>query len=416
MVAKIKSGKSLTGALNYNEHKVKEAKAELLVARGYLKNAQDLSFDDKLYRLKDQAGKNLRVQTNTVHISLNFDPLEKPDGDTLVSIADAYMKGIGFEDQPYLVYRHTDAGHPHIHIVSTNIEPDGRRISLHNLGKNQSEQARQDIEDRFGLVKAGSKNKDLKPEKIDLVPVQYGKSASKRAVTNVVNEVIRNYKFTSLPELNAVLNQFNVLADRGGKTSVMFARNGLHYYILGSRGEKISVPIKASAIYGKPTLSRLEQRFVLNEALRRLVRDKLREKIDRCAPGCGSIAGLQKQLRAFGVQAVVRSNDDGRVYGVTFVDHELKAVFNGSDLGKQYSASGIIGRLQAEPRVDEQRENVSGVPEKKTVSWLGFTESGQVSAGDSFLEMLLRQENQETEVGGQFLQKKKRKKRKRLNL
>lgn len=346
MVAKIKSGKSLTGALNYNEHKVKEGKAELLEARGYLKDAQDLSFDDKLYRLKDQAGKNLRVQTNTVHISLNFDPLEKPDGDTLVSIADAYMKGIGFEDQPYLVYRHTDAGHPHIHIVSTNIEANGRRISLHNLGKNQSEQARQDIEDRFGLVKAGSKNKGLTPEKVNLVPVQYGKLTSKRAVTNVVDEVVRTYKFTSLPELNAVLNEFNVMADRGGKTSVMFARKGLHYYILGSRGEKISVPIKASAIYGKPTLTKLEQRFVLNEALRRPFRVRLREKIDQCVTGCGSIAGFQKQLNVLGVQAVMRSNDDGRVYGVTFIDHEFKAVFNGSDLGKAYSAASLMTNLR----------------------------------------------------------------------
>nr|WP_244228277.1 relaxase/mobilization nuclease domain-containing protein [Mucilaginibacter kameinonensis] len=395
---------------------MKEGKADLLEARGYLKDAHDLSFDDKLYRLKDQAGKNLRVQTNTVHISLNFDPDERPDSHTLVSIADAYMKGIGFEDQPYLVYRHTDAGHPHIHIVSTNIEPDGRRISLHNLGKNQSEQARQDIEDRFSLVKAGSKNKDLKPEKIDLVPVQYGKLTSKRAVTNVVSEVVRTYKFTSLPELNAVLNQFNVMADRGGKASVMFARKGLHYYILGSRGEKICVPIKASAIYGKPTLSRLEKNFVLNEVLRRPFRDRLREKIDRSAPGCGSIAGLQKQLRALGVQAVVRSNDDGRVYGVTFVDHEFKAVFNGSDLGKQYSAAGIISRLQAEPRVEGQRENVSGVPGKNTLSWPGFTESGQGPAGNLLLELLLRQENQQTGVPQEFLQKKKRKKRKRLNL
>ena len=39
----------------------------------------------------------------------------------LCAIAETYMKAIGFEKQPYLVYRHYDAGHPHIHIVSTNI-------------------------------------------------------------------------------------------------------------------------------------------------------------------------------------------------------------------------------------------------------------------------------------------------------
>jgi len=42
---------------------------------------------------------------------------------------------------------------------------------------------------------------------------------------------------------------------------------------------------------------------------------------------------------------VVRSNSEGRVYGVTFIDHITRCVFNGSDLGKQYTAKGILDRL-----------------------------------------------------------------------
>ena len=55
MVAKIKSGKSLTGALNYNENKVKQGKAELIQAKGYPKELTDLNFYDKLLRLTDLA-------------------------------------------------------------------------------------------------------------------------------------------------------------------------------------------------------------------------------------------------------------------------------------------------------------------------------------------------------------------------
>ncbi|MGI8583448.1 MAG: relaxase/mobilization nuclease domain-containing protein [Chitinophagaceae bacterium] len=39
------------------------------------------------------------------------------------------MDKIGFAEQPYLVYQHLDAGHPHIHIVTTNIQQSGKRIS-----------------------------------------------------------------------------------------------------------------------------------------------------------------------------------------------------------------------------------------------------------------------------------------------
>jgi hypothetical protein len=159
MVAKIESGKSLTGALHYNEHKVDLGKAELLTTNGYTKSDDLLSFNDKLFRLTDLAARNLRTKTNTIHLSLNFDINESIADEKLTNIADEYMRRIGFEDQPYLVYKHFDAGHPHIHVVSTNIQANGKRISLNNIGKLKSEPARKAIELEFGLVKAGDKNK-----------------------------------------------------------------------------------------------------------------------------------------------------------------------------------------------------------------------------------------------------------------
>jgi len=48
-----------------------------------------------------------------------------------------------------------------MHIVSSNIQKDGSRISLHNLGRNQSEKARKEIEIEFGLVKASAVNKKI---------------------------------------------------------------------------------------------------------------------------------------------------------------------------------------------------------------------------------------------------------------
>ncbi|WP_254492143.1 hypothetical protein, partial [Salmonella enterica] len=76
-------------------------------------------------------------------------------------------------------------------------------------------------------------------------------------ITNIVNAVIRTYKFTSLAEFNAVLKQFNVIADRGRENTLMFQKNGLMYSIINEKGEQVGVPIKASAIYGKPTLASL---------------------------------------------------------------------------------------------------------------------------------------------------------------
>ena len=63
------------------------------------------------------------------------------------------MNKIGFGEQPFIIYKHEDAGHPYIHIVSTVIKEDGSRINTHNIGRNQSEKARKEIEQQYGLIK-----------------------------------------------------------------------------------------------------------------------------------------------------------------------------------------------------------------------------------------------------------------------
>jgi hypothetical protein len=66
----------------------------------------------KPHRLEHQAEHNERVKAKSVHISLNFHESDQLNKKKLCAIAETYMQGIGFEKQPYLAYRHRDAGHP----------------------------------------------------------------------------------------------------------------------------------------------------------------------------------------------------------------------------------------------------------------------------------------------------------------
>ncbi|MEJ6979449.1 relaxase/mobilization nuclease domain-containing protein [Pedobacter sp. P351] len=341
MVAKIISGKSLMGALNYNENKVSKGKAELISLNGYQKDIPKLNFHDKLFRLKDLAARNERTKTNAVHISLNFTVNEKLQKEKLTEIANEYMERIGFGSQPYLIYLHNDAGHPHIHIVSTNIKPTGERISLHNLGRTKSEAARKSIEQTYQLVRAGVQQPKQNKDNLILQKLEYGKTDTKRAITNVLNEVLRLYKFTSLPELNAILNQYNVGADRGAKDSQMYLKNGLVYWILNNKGNKIGVPIKASSIYGTPTLSKLNEKFSENRIARKSLKERVKDRINPILTTKASKSGFSRALQAKGINVVYRENEQGVLYGVTFVDNTLKVVFNGSDLGKAYSAAAL---------------------------------------------------------------------------
>jgi hypothetical protein len=348
MVAVIHTSSSLSRAFNYNEQKVKQGVAACILAGNYPKELEELTCSQKLNRLLHQAALNERTKVNSVHISLNFDPSEQLAGDKLKQIAAAYLEKIGFGKQPYLVYQHHDAAHPHLHLVTTNIQADGQRIALHNLGKKVSEKARLEIEQTFGLVKANdhSKRQVYALEPVSVQKVQYGKSETRRAIAQVLNKVLKEYKYTSLPELNAVLQQYNVVADRGSEQSKMYQHQGLLYRILDAQGNRIGVPIKASAFYQKSTLKYLESRFKLNVVAREPNKVRVKTAVDLAfirQPN-PSLAGLMESLKKEGIQPVLQRNEAGRLYGITYVDHRTQCVFKGSDLGKKYSANGIQER------------------------------------------------------------------------
>ena len=352
MVAVIHAGVSLRRAVNYNEEKVQRGGAELIEAGYYLKGADQLSFHEKFSRLQDLMNLNDRVKVNTLHISLNFAQQDTLDKDRLRQIAGAYLEMIGFSRQPYLLYEHRDTAHRHVHIVTTSIRPDGSSINLHNIGKIRSENARKALEKQFGLTAAENQKQQLNTVKPGMVSVaEYGKAETKQAIASVLLRVIGEYHFTSLAELNAVLSEYRVRADPGQEGSRVKRHRGLNYHLITEDGKPVGVPIKASNFHFKPTLQGLEKYFALGKTGRLRHTNRLKNTLDRAlARGVSSFDGLAAELRNQGVALVTRSSSQGLVYGLTFVDHRTKSVFNGSDLGKQYSAKAIQQMLLSEAK------------------------------------------------------------------
>jgi hypothetical protein len=98
---------------------------------------------------------------------------------------------------------------------------------------------------------------ELRP--VSVQKVQYGKTQTKRAITNVLDAILPTYQYASLPELNTALKQYNTMADSGSEHSRTFSNNGLVYRVLDEWGQKIGTPIKASGIYNTPDLSFLTE-------------------------------------------------------------------------------------------------------------------------------------------------------------
>lgn len=431
MVAVIKVGHSMHRIFNYNENKVKEGVAECIGAENFPLNAEEMSLKIKLNYLLKRMELNENVKRNSVHISLNFDPSEAHlSKEKMIKITNVYMQKLGFGEQPYLVYQHHDAGHPHLHLVTTNIQADGKRIDLHHLGIRKSEPARKEIEKMFGLVVAENHQRQqsfrLKP--VDVRKVQYGRIETKRAITNVLDVVLDKYHYTSLPELNAVLRQYNIMADRGSENSKIFKSGGLVYRILDEDGKPIGVPIKASDFYQKPTLKFLERKYAPNEAKRQPFKSRIRNEIDKAFIGKKlTLDELIKRLEKKGIYTSLRQNDIGLIYGITYVDHQTKCVFNGSTLGKQYSAKAIQERC-LQQTVERQdllsypavKTNIGLQPQAISVAETKAYDNGLQSASrfkesGKILEALIQPERAADYIPGQ-LKKKGRKKKKKKNI
>jgi len=65
---------------------------------------------------------------------------------------------------------------------------------------------------------------------------------------------------------------------------------------------------------------------------------------------------LQQRLKEQGLRTVVRKNEGGRIYGITFIDDKEGVALNGSRLGKGYAANifnGYFSNPAHNPFLDE---------------------------------------------------------------
>lgn len=372
MVAKITFPGRPLSALNYNEQKVEKGVAECVYAAQYLRPAETMNVEQKREVLDRRNALNERAVTNTLHVSLNFHPSERLSRDLLIRIARGYMERIGFGDQPYLVYQHRDAGHPHLHIVSIIIRADGTRIPTHNLGRNRSEKARQELEVEYELVRAqGSRSQQ--PEKS--LPAQravYGAAETKESIAAIVSEVYHSWRVTTLTEFNAALQLYNVVADPGREGSWMEQHRGLVYRILDAQGKKIGVPLKASVLPGKPTLKNLEARFRQNS----LLKDKYQEAfLSTLAVAFGAPLDTPIQivhaLREKGIQLQLQFDPEQPVPQTLLVDRERRCVWTGKDLERVYVAAPTKNNLDSQKEQDPSGEK-RGCPENALLHQQGF--------------------------------------------
>jgi len=346
--------------LLYNEQKLEQGQARFLGAFNYWQEDDRLTFDDKLRRLQKQMVLNERSKAKTVHLSLNFHPDDQLTDKMMHRIASEFMPKIDFADQPALVYRHLDAGHPHMHIVTTNIRPDGSRIKNDLRSPRHLMEICAELENQHRLTPAFRK---IIIQRQSVQRVQYGQMPTKTSISQVLDHVLNTFAYTSLDELNAILSLYRVRADRGREESLMYRSRGLYYRALDDNGRKIGAPIKASAFDQDWKLDYLQRRFVANQSLQQEQLQRVRTMIDwtfykETPDSLGEwknqlmreklrvvtpvVPAQRKRQQLSPSSSIIPAAYDG--HGFFYVDFLSNVVFRDTVLGQKYTADAILQR------------------------------------------------------------------------
>ena len=337
MIAKISATENLGGALGYNFKKVEKGEANILLAAELYQSKEGrYTMEDVLADMEALIPKNCRTKKTVFHCSLNPHPNEKLSNETLMQIAKEYMEALGYGKQPYIVFKHNDIAREHIHIVSLRVDSRGQKIN-DRFEKRRSKQITDTLEKRFGLIPSSKvrDNVEIETPKVDI-----DRGNIKEQVANVTRMVLKHYRFCSLGELNAILSAYN-LAVEEVKTEFRGKKyNGLVYVPTDDKGGKISTPINASDIGRGVGYTAVQNRMQKSKQNVKLLIPIVRKKVlqtMRTSPNTEK--ELRQRLEEQGLRVVIRKNESGRIYAITFIDDKEGIALNGSRLGKGYTAN-----------------------------------------------------------------------------
>src|SRR5690606_13406584 len=259
MIAKIGRSGNLYGALAYNQLKVDNENGQILLTSKIMETtAGKYSVAQLAQSFAPYLIANRKTEKHTLHISLNPDPKDKVSDEKFREIAEEYMREMGYGEQPFVVFKHTDIDRSHIHIVSVCVDEQGKKIS-DKFEKVRSMKACRELEKRHGLISATDRERN-QSDKV-FKPVDYKAGNVKSQIASVVRHLPNYYNFQTLGEYNALLSLFNITAEKFEGELQGKIQQGLLYIPLNEKGGRAGHPFKASLFGKNAGLSVLEQYF-----------------------------------------------------------------------------------------------------------------------------------------------------------
>lgn len=364
MVAKISHGSSLYGALSYNQKKVDEGLGKVLGSNLMLEPAHGMyNVGASMADFERMMPAHITTKNPAIHISLNPHPDDKLTDEQLTDIGHEYMERLGYGAQPYMIFKHEDIDRQHIHIVSSRVQPNGRPVP-DKMEKRRSAAIVEDLEQKYNLIPAKGQKQG---EAWQLAPLDASLGNLKKQVANIIKPLSEMYQFQTLGEYRALLSLYNIGVEEIKGDNKGNQYRGLVYSALDNDGNRICKPLKASLFGKNYGLDALEKRFDKSKEMIKVngIAKQIRAIVATSFANTRTESEFRVVLREKGIDLVLRRNDEGRIYGATFIDHKQRTVLNGSRLGKEFSAN-VFNERFADSSASENLQVVSPKDSKNT--------------------------------------------------
>lgn len=287
-------------AVAYNEKKVEQGMAELIEVRNFsMLSPNEYSAENFRECLELYSHRNDHIRSAQFHVAISCKGQEYTHAQ-LLEIAHLYLREMGYdnEGQPLLVYAHHDTPNNHIHIITSRVSPDGRKIN-DSMEKKRSREITERIMTEYG-VNIGTSG-DTNPS--------VGES---RGDAEKLVEAALSYRYTSKAQFCAILESLGYECKDDGDNPI------IHLYKGGEEQGTVDVLL----------IMKHAQRAIETDQKRRRQLRAILQKYRNLAANKEELAAIMK--RRFGISLVFLGRKD-TPYGYFLVDHKNKAVFKGGE-------------------------------------------------------------------------------------
>lgn len=249
MIAKQIKGKDFYGVLSYNQKKVDRGEGSIIDSNITMGSVVQQTKEFNIVR---QLRPNLAKAV--YHVSLNLPYEDKLNDEDFGKLGRDYLEGMGFNDNQYVIYCHTDQEHSHIHIVANRIKYSGDLVSDSQDYK-RSEKILRKLEKKYNLTQLIQKEESNVLSKGEIEKcLRTGNVPDRMELQNIIFEILNQ---------NVTLAEFQKkLKQKGIEAKINEAANGT---ISGISFEFKDVNYKGSKVHRSLSWKNINEKLINNE-------------------------------------------------------------------------------------------------------------------------------------------------------